>query len=215
MTFNQKSFALSKPNIHSNWQSHVPEHPLWWRFPSSTLTLKWWGRLCWTNIGGIPAAVLLWEKTLSCCQLQNPDPTRIWNLNWQAKRFHCLNFQRSWYNQKKVLKVFCFQKCRTLWEITHPGYSALLNQVIDQFPIGHCVSIGGENVSWGICQSMKQETQDGFTPAVVKELWEWTESSLQAWPVVLKDGGDAWTNSKIAVMCWAGCSERLLWALRD
>lgn len=118
-------------------------------------------------------------------------------------------------SKKRVLKVFCFQKCRTLWEITHPGYSALLNQVIDQFPIGHCVSIGGENVSWGICQSMKQETQDGFTPAVVKELWEWTESSLQAWPVVLKDGGDAWTNSKIAVMCWAGCSERLLWALRD
>lgn len=30
---------------------------------------------------GVSARVLVWEKNLSYCQLQNPDPTRAWNLN--------------------------------------------------------------------------------------------------------------------------------------
>lgn len=50
--------------------------------------------------------------------------------------------------QKKGLESFlCSEMCGgTLWEITQPGYSPLLNQVIDQFPIGHCVSIGQKKV---------------------------------------------------------------------
>lgn len=141
MTFNQKSFALSKPNIQQLAVS-CPTALSVMEVSLLNTDSKVMGKVVLNKHQGEFLLQFFCGKRI--CH----DPTRIWNLNWQAKSFHCLNFQRSWYNPKKG--SWKFSVFRNVWWNSVGDYSAwfspLLNQVIDQFPIGHCVSIGQKKV---------------------------------------------------------------------